>query len=141
MVFSAYAQEFEYEKIQTNFRGDLKYVDYLPSGFILGVADTPYAAAFSSDNGVSWNYFEKTINSKTLFRESMDAEIFMAVDNDFYKLDTMVGVSRKLDEDRIEVEVTFQGNNAVGLRYPISSNIITKFFQKIDVYLAKKSSK
>ncbi len=71
---------------------------------------------------------------------SLSVEESGEVESSSYKLDTMVGVSRKLDEDRIEVEVTFQGNNAVGLRYPISSNIITKFFQKIDQEQSEENS-
>ncbi len=54
------------------------------------------------------------------------------IESSSFKLETMVGVSRKLDEGKMQVRVAFQGDKTVGLRYPITNNKITDFFQKID---------
>ncbi len=57
-----------------------------------------------------------------------------------YKLDTMVGISRKLDEGRMQIRVSFQSDKVVGLKYPMTSEHITDFFQKIDQEQSEDSS-
>jgi len=48
-----------------------------------------------------------------------------------YPLNTIIGVERKLDQDRILFNISFQ-KGSFGLEYPQSSKKITDFFQEIE---------
>lgn len=70
------------------------------------------------------------LTNKSLIRLSLEAS--GDIESSSFKIDAIVEVSRKLDDGIVQVNVSFQDNKSIGLKYSMSRNDITEFFQKID---------